>query len=377
MVCLLGPSGVGKTQLFRCISGLQRPTSGEVLIGADQKQVQPGDVGVVPQQYTLFRHRKVLDNLLVAAAQRGTPKAEAKEKAMGYLKRFGIEDRCDLYPAQLSGGQRQRVAIIQQLLSSGHFLLMDEPFSGLDPINKDEAIELIGDVSSQDELNTIVVTTHDVESAITIADQLVLLGRNEPVDGKKTGSSIKKIYDLAAMGMAWRPTFANAPSFSSCRRRSIRISGACDSGAGDFQQRAYLLDHTVTIRQHIVVPETDDRVAVGFQDPCAGGIALGVVLPAVQLDHQPRLLTDEIPIALPAGCCRLNLAPSTCRLRRYCQSRCSASVPLTRRARAIWVRRFCGMRRFYLIVLRIWEMLRSSISSPVGEDTKLGSSLPS
>jgi polar amino acid transport system ATP-binding protein/sulfate transport system ATP-binding protein len=213
VVCLLGPSGVGKTQLFRCISGLPRPTPGEVLTGTEQKPVQPGDVGVVPQQYTLFRHRKVLDNLLVAAAQRGTPKDEAKEKAMGYLKRFGIEDRANLYPAQLSGGQRQRVAIVQQLLSSGHFLLMDEPFSGLDPINKDEAIELIGDVTSQDDLNTIVVTTHDVESAITIADQLVLLGRNDPVDGKKMGSSIKKIYDLAAMGMAWRPDLRECPEF--------------------------------------------------------------------------------------------------------------------------------------------------------------------
>jgi ABC-type nitrate/sulfonate/bicarbonate transport system ATPase subunit len=213
VVCLLGPSGVGKTQLFRCISGLQSPTSGHVLIGTDQKPVKAGDVGVVPQQYTLFRHRKVLGNLLVAAAQRGTAKEEATEAAMGYLKRFGIEDKANLYPAQLSGGQRQRVAIIQQLLSSGHFLLMDEPFSGLDPIMKIEAMELINDVASQNDFNTIVVTTHDVESAISIADQLLLLGKNVDADGKNIGSSIKKIYDLAAMGMAWRPDLSDSAEY--------------------------------------------------------------------------------------------------------------------------------------------------------------------
>ena len=213
VVCLLGPSGVGKTQLFRCISGLQVPTSGDVLIGVEQKPVKAGDVGVVPQQYTLFRHRKVLDNLLVAAAQRGKKKAEAKEQAMGYLKCFGIEDKANRYPAQLSGGQRQRVAIIQQLLSSGHFLLMDEPFSGLDPIMKDQAMRLIGDVAAQDDLNTIIVTTHDVDSAIAIADQLVLLGRSADEKEKRIGSSIKKIYDLAAMGLAWRPDLRESREF--------------------------------------------------------------------------------------------------------------------------------------------------------------------
>ena len=222
VVCLLGPSGVGKTQLFRCISGLQMPTSGQVLIGVEGKPVEAGDVGVVPQQYTLFRHRRVLDNLLVAAAQRGKAKDAAKDEAMGYLKRFGIEDRANLYPAQLSGGQRQRVAIVQQLLSSGHFLLMDEPFSGLDPIMKDEAMELIGDVAGQDDLNTIIVTTHDVDSAIAIADHLLLLGRSVDAQGNNSGSSIKKIYDLAAMGLAWRPDLRESKEFFEL---SKRISG--------------------------------------------------------------------------------------------------------------------------------------------------------
>jgi NitT/TauT family transport system ATP-binding protein len=213
VVCLLGPSGVGKTQLFRCIAGLQKPTSGQVLIGADGKPVQSGDVGVVPQQYTLFRHRKVLDNLVVAAAQRGTAKKAAMQEATAYLERFGIADKSNLYPAQLSGGQRQRVAIIQQLLSSGHFLLMDEPFSGLDPIMKGEAISLIGDVASEDDLNTIIVTTHDVESAILIADQLVLLGHNKDAGDGNTGSSIKKVYDLAAMGLAWHPELKESKDY--------------------------------------------------------------------------------------------------------------------------------------------------------------------
>jgi ABC-type nitrate/sulfonate/bicarbonate transport system ATPase subunit len=213
VVCILGPSGSGKTQLFRCISGLQKPTSGQILIGLDQKPVKSGDVGVVPQQYTLFRHRTVLDNLLVACKQRKIVGKEAIERSMALLERFGIVDKSRLFPAQLSGGQRQRVAICQQLLSSGHFLLMDEPFSGLDPIMKDEAIKLIRDVSNQDSLNTIIVTTHDVESAIAIADTLILIGRNFDGEGVNIGSSVRRVYDLAAMGMAWRPDIQKSPEF--------------------------------------------------------------------------------------------------------------------------------------------------------------------
>src|SRR5436305_6466962 len=118
VVGLLGPSGMGKTTLFRVLAGLDRPDAGQVLLGDEGKPVERGMVGVVAQNYPLFGHRTVLGNLLVAGRLSGLSAKEAREKAQGFLARFGLEDRAKRYPIQLSGGQRQRVAIAQQFMCS-------------------------------------------------------------------------------------------------------------------------------------------------------------------------------------------------------------------------------------------------------------------
>jgi ABC-type nitrate/sulfonate/bicarbonate transport system ATPase subunit len=118
------------------------------------------------------------------------------------------------HPKMLSGGQRQRVAIAQQLLCSSHFLLMDEPFSGLDPLAKNAVCETLVDVSTTHELNTIIVVTHDIESAIRISDTLWLLGRRRDAGGRPTGgAAIQETHDLAAMGLAWDPGIEARPEF--------------------------------------------------------------------------------------------------------------------------------------------------------------------
>lgn len=214
VVGLLGPSGIGKTSLFRVMAGLEAPTSGRVLIGEEGKPVQRGMVGVVAQHYPLFAHRTVLGNLAVAGRRAGLSRAAAKEKAMGFLKRFGMEDRANVYPPQLSGGQRQRVAIAQQFMCSEHFLLLDEPFSGLDPMAIDRVCELLAEVSCMHEMNTIVVVTHDIGAALEVADTIWLMGRDRDEKGQIIpGAKIQESYNLIERGLAWRDGIATTPEF--------------------------------------------------------------------------------------------------------------------------------------------------------------------
>ena len=214
VVCLLGPSGIGKSQLFRCIAGLQRPTSGSVRLNGRQREVQPGEVGVVAQNYPLFNHRTVWGNLMLAARRHGRDEHTAADACLALLEKFDLVDSAKCHPMMLSGGQRQRVAIAQQLLCSSHFLLMDEPFSGLDPLAKSRVCETLIDVSTTHELNTIIVVTHDIESAIRISDTLWLLGRNRGASGQPCGgAAIQETYDLAGMGLAWDPDIESRPQF--------------------------------------------------------------------------------------------------------------------------------------------------------------------
>ena len=121
VVGFLGPSGIGKTQLFRIIAGLNQPTSGKVSINSSPSEVRAGEVGVVAQNYPLFEHRTVLSNLLLSAGQIEKNGKVAKDKVLEYLNEFDLADKAHRYPTQLSGGQRQRCAIIQQALCSEHF----------------------------------------------------------------------------------------------------------------------------------------------------------------------------------------------------------------------------------------------------------------
>jgi ABC-type nitrate/sulfonate/bicarbonate transport system ATPase subunit len=205
VVALLGLSGSGKTQLFRCIAGMQAPSQGRVLLNDSKHPVQAGEVGVVQQAYPLLNHRTVWSNLLLA-----THGIEiAKNRAEELLNHFGLFDKKNAYPQELSGGQRQRLAIIQQLLCSSYFLLMDEPFSGLDVVAKERVYETIRTVSTANELNTLIFTTHSLESAVTLADEIWVLGK----EAEKPGTTVVDRIDLAAMGMAWTPNIQNHPQF--------------------------------------------------------------------------------------------------------------------------------------------------------------------
>ncbi len=227
IISLLGPSGSGKTTALRIIAGLDRPTSGDVLIsnGTDKqlRHVRVGDVGVVFQRYPLFEDLNVLHNLIDPAVRSGMDKDAAKEKALRFLDSFGLVKQGLSWPMQLSGGQRQRVAIMQQLMLDRHFIILDEPFSGLDPVNILNVINLISKIAHQHTLNTFIIITHDVTSALIISDHIYLLGRDRDAkDEPKQGSKVMKEYDLIAEGLAYRQDIEDLPRFAAIRKE-IRL----------------------------------------------------------------------------------------------------------------------------------------------------------
>jgi NitT/TauT family transport system ATP-binding protein len=198
VVTLLGPSGVGKTTLLRVIAGLDRPTSGRVN-GTSGKPLGVREVGIVFQDYPLLAHRTVIENLVVAGRAGGLDKERATKRAVELLGRVGLEGRATYWPAQLSGGQRQRAAIAQQLVLRRRVLLLDEPFSGLDPVALGDVMTLVTEVANDHDLNTVVLVTHDVRSALRVSDRLLLLGNG----GEGKGASVRCSYDLVDLGLAW------------------------------------------------------------------------------------------------------------------------------------------------------------------------------
>ena len=211
VVSLIGRSGVGKTQLFRILSGLLRPTSGTIKIDVDQHLVQPGEVGIVPQNYVLFNHRTVLENLKIGfrnCIDKNTDKRK-EEIIYEYCNIFDLKDHLKKYPMQLSGGQRQRVSIIQQVLTGNKFILLDEPFSGLDILMVDKVVNLLIKVSTLNELNTLVIVSHDAENAMAISDTVFILAKEEG----KEGATITEKIDLMEMDLAWKPDIKLKPKF--------------------------------------------------------------------------------------------------------------------------------------------------------------------
>lgn len=215
-IALLAPSGTGKTQLFKRLSGLEPASSGTVLISPQLIPVKAGMVGMVPQNYLLFEHRTIESSLMIAAGMREKNETLCKANVLAMLEDFGLSDKDSSYPKELSGGQRQRVSIAEQLLSSNHFLLMDEPFSGLDIIMKKKVCDIIDRVAARDELNTIIFSTHDIESAVMIADTVLILGRDRDVNGKPIpGAKIQHTIDLIDRDLAWHPDIEKMPVFAS------------------------------------------------------------------------------------------------------------------------------------------------------------------
>ncbi len=208
VVSLIGRSGIGKTQLFKILSGLQQPSGGSVTINGN-KTVAAGDMGVIFQNYYLFEWRTVYQSLLLAAKQNNLLKGNEKPMIDQYAADFDLKDELQKYPQQLSGGQRQRVSIIQQLLKGSNFLLLDEPFSGLDVCMLDKVTDLLLQVSVSDELKTLIIVSHDISTSVAISDTVLIIGN----EAGKPGATIKKEIDLIERNLAWKKDIKKEAAF--------------------------------------------------------------------------------------------------------------------------------------------------------------------
>ena len=213
VVSLVGLSGIGKTRLFYILAGLEKPDNGTVLVDLDQHPVMPGDVGIVTQNYFIFPWRKINKNLQIAAEknQEYKSKKDIDDAINQYAELFNIKKYLNSFPGEISGGQRQRVCIVQQLLKGNKFLLMDEPFSGLDFRMKDKAIDTILKVSHTNEYKTIIIVSHDLHSTVAISDTIFLLSNK---NRETEGATIIQEIDLIREGLAWHPDIKRMPEFS-------------------------------------------------------------------------------------------------------------------------------------------------------------------
>ena len=191
VACLLGPSGSGKSTFLRCCNHLEKVTAGRLYIDGEiigyrerdgvlyeisekEAAAQRQDIGMVFQQFNLFSHRTVLENIIEAPIQVKKQNPErAKKKAMELLEKVGLAHKADAYPVQLSGGQQQRVAIARAVAMDPKLMLFDEPTSALDPELVGEVLRVMKELAADG--MTMLVVTHEMGFAREVADKIFFM----------------------------------------------------------------------------------------------------------------------------------------------------------------------------------------------------------
>lgn len=181
VVCIIGPSGSGKSTFLRCLNRLETPDSGQILLdGVDLTDPrtdldrQRMKMGMVFQQFNLFNNLTILENVTISLKKvKKVPAPAAEEKARALLRRVGLEDKADAYPAQLSGGQKQRIAIVRAMAMEPDVMLFDEPTSALDPEMVGEVLSVIQDLAKEGV--TMVVVTHEMGFAKKVGTRILFM----------------------------------------------------------------------------------------------------------------------------------------------------------------------------------------------------------
>lgn len=181
VVVVIGPSGSGKSTFLRCLNLMEEPSKGKIYFRGASINDKQNDVnklrekmGMVFQQFNLFPHMTVLDNITLAPRKvKKQTKGAAEEIALGLLKRIGLEEKANSYPNQLSGGQKQRVAIARALAMTPDVLLFDEPTSALDPEMVGEVLDVMKKLASEG--MTMIVVTHEMGFAKEVGDRVLFM----------------------------------------------------------------------------------------------------------------------------------------------------------------------------------------------------------
>lgn len=181
VVVVIGPSGSGKSTFLRCINLLESITAGHVLIeGIDITDKKTDinkirtEVGMVFQQFNLFPHKKVIENIMLSPMKvRKVPEEKARAKGLELLRKVGLEEKAEAYPDSLSGGQKQRVAIARALAMEPKIMLFDEPTSALDPEMVGEVLEVMKQLAKEG--MTMVVVTHEMGFAREVGDRVLFM----------------------------------------------------------------------------------------------------------------------------------------------------------------------------------------------------------
>lgn len=175
-VVFVGPSGCGKSTVLRMIAGLEKATAGNIYIDGktlDKKMATNGDIAMVFQNYALYPHMSVYDNIAYSMKIKRTPKKEIKKNVNRVAKTLGLEAVLDRKPGQLSGGQKQRVAIVRALIMHPEVLLLDEITAALDPEMVREVLDVVLDLAKEG--RTMVIVTHEMQFAKAVADRIIFL----------------------------------------------------------------------------------------------------------------------------------------------------------------------------------------------------------
>jgi general L-amino acid transport system ATP-binding protein len=188
VVVVIGPSGSGKSTLIRCINRLEKHDRGQIIVDGielsdDVHKIQEvrRETGMVFQQFNLFPHLSVIDNITLAPRQvRHVQRAEAEETAMQLLDRVGIPEQARKYPGQLSGGQQQRVAIARSLAMNPRVMMFDEPTSALDPEMIKEVLDVMIELAQGG--MTMICITHEMGFARAVADRVVFMDDGQIVE---------------------------------------------------------------------------------------------------------------------------------------------------------------------------------------------------